>query len=302
MKTYHDLTGDGGSEVAEQVAAQEKALAARMASVDHAVAVMSGKGGVGKSTVAANLAAALAQDGHSIGIVDADVNGPSLAKIMGVREQTVTMGDNGMQPAIGPLGIKVMSMDLFLPDDETPVVWDAPTQQDAYTWRGTMEAGAVREFLADTEWGHVDTLLIDLPPGTDRLPTLVDLLPDLSGTIVVTIPTAVSELVVSKSIRMAREHLQTPVIGLVENMTTYTCPHCGEEEPLFPAQTPQPDTLDVPALGKIPFDPRVAAAADEGQLFANRYEALPAAQSFLEIAEKVQQFLDEETSTAENTK
>jgi ATP-binding protein involved in chromosome partitioning len=293
MKTYHDLTGDGGSEVAEQVAAQEKALEARMASVEHAVAVMSGKGGVGKSTVAANLATALAQEGRSVGVVDADVNGPSLAKIMGVRDQTVTMGNDGMQPATGPLGIKVMSMDLFLPDDETPVVWDAPTQQDAYTWRGTMEAGAVREFLGDTEWGSLDTLLIDLPPGTDRLPTLVDLLPDLSGTIVVTIPSAVSELVVSKSIEMAREHLQTPVIGLVENMTTYTCPHCGEVAPLFPAQNSQATTLKVPALGHIPFDPRMAAAADEGQLFVQHYDALPASQALHQIAEKVQQFLDE---------
>lgn len=293
MKTYHDLTGDGGSEVAEQVAAQEKALAARMASVDHVVAVMSGKGGVGKSTVAANLAAALAQDGQSVGVVDADVNGPSLAKIMGVRDQTVTVGENGMQPATGPLGIKVMSMDLFLSEDETPVVWDAPTHQDSYTWRGTMEAGAVREFLADTEWGVLDTLLVDLPPGTDQLPTLVDLLPDLSGTIVVTIPSAVSKLVVSKSIEMAREHLQTPVIGLVENMTTYTCPHCGEEGPLFPAQDEQGPELGVPALGQIPFDPRVASAADEGQLFVEHYGTLPAGQALQQIAENVRQFLDD---------
>lgn len=292
MKTYHDLTGDGGAEVAEQVAAQEQALEDRMASVDHVVAVMSGKGGVGKSTVTANLAAALAQDGRSIGVVDADVNGPSLAKIMGVRDQTVTVGENGMQPALGPLGIKVMSMDLFLPEDETPVVWDAPTQEDAYTWRGTMEAGAVREFLSDTEWGALDALLVDLPPGTDRLPTLVDLLPDLSGTIVVTIPSAVSQLVVSKSIRMAREQLQTPVIGLVENMTSYTCPHCGEEEPLFPARETQAPELDVPVLGKIPFDPRVAAAGDEGQVFVEHYGTLPAGQAMIRIAEEIETFLN----------
>lgn len=292
MKTYHDLTGDGGSEVAAQVAAQEKALAARLASVTHVVAVMSGKGGVGKSTVAANLAAALAQDGQSIGVVDADVNGPSLAKIMGVRDQTVTVGENGMYPATGPLDIKVMSMDLFLPDDETPVVWDAPTQEDAYTWRGTMEAGAVREFLADTEWGALDTLLVDLPPGTDRLPTLVDLLPNLSGTIVVTIPSAVSKLVVSKSIQMVREQLQTPVIGLVENMTTYVCPHCGEEESLFPSQSAQAADLGVQSLGGIPFDPRVAAAADEGLLFMEHYDELPAGLALHRIAVEVQQFLD----------
>lgn len=297
MKSYHDVVTEKGSEVADQVAEQRRELDARMASVDYVVAVMSGKGGVGKSTVAANLGAALAQRGRPIGIVDADVNGPSLAKIMGVRDQPVQTGSNGMQPAAGPLGIKVMSMDLFLPEDETPVVWDAPTQEDAFTWRGTMEAGAVREFLADTEWGDLDTLLIDLPPGTDRLPTLVDLLPGLTGTIVVTIPSAVSTLVVRKSIEMAREHLQTPVAGLVENMTTYVCPHCGEEGPLFPGAGEEggadlADELGVPSLGRIPFDPQVAAAADAGELFLTSHGDNPAGQAFREIAGSVEEFLD----------
>lgn len=294
MKSYHDIAGDGGSEVAEQVAAQRERLKRRMASVDHVVAVMSGKGGVGKSTVAVNLAAALAENGAPVGIVDADVNGPSVAKMMGVRGQDVTTETEGVQPADGPLSIKVMSMDLFLPDDTTPVVWDAPTQTDAFTWRGTMEAGAVREFLSDTGWGALEVLVVDLPPGTDKLPTLVDLLPDLSGTIVVTIPSAVSQLVVSKSIQMAREWLQTPVIGLVENMTIYTCPHCGESAPLFP--TEDENALDVPHLGRIPFDPRMASAADEGTLFVQRYGALPAAEAIREIAEEVRQFLSRRPS------
>lgn len=297
MKSYHDVAGDGGSEVAEQVAAQRDRLEARMAAVDHVIAVMSGKGGVGKSTVAVNLAASLAKGGQAIGIVDADVNGPSIAKMTGVRGQNVATGEKGMQPAKGPLGIKVMSMDLFLPDDETPVVWDAPTQQDAFTWRGTMEAGAVREFLSDTDWGALDVLVIDLPPGTDKLPTLVDLLPDLSGTVVVTIPSVVSQLVVSKSIRMAREWLQTPVIGLVVNMSSYVCPHCGEEEPLFPADEDRSPAaeLEVPSLGQIPFDPRVASAADEGVVFVQHYSALPVAQAIQQIADEVGQFLDQAT-------
>lgn len=298
MKTYHDITGDGGSSVAEQVAEQDKELEARMASVDHVVAVMSGKGGVGKSTVAVNLAGALAREGQAVGIVDADVNGPSVAKMMGVRDQSVETGTDGVEPAEGPLGIKVMSMDLFLPDAETPVVWEAPTQEDAYTWWGTMEAGAVREFLADTEWGTLDVLLVDLPPGTDRLPMLDDLLPDLSGTVVVTIPSAVSQLVVSKSVEMAREWLDTPIIGLVENMVTYVCPHCGEEEPLFSAQDGQAGDLDVPALGGIPFDPRVASAADEGILFVQHYDAVPAGEAMSRIAENVEVFLNDGNGTA----
>lgn len=300
MKTYHDITGDGGSDVAGQVAEQKKRLTERMAAVDHVVAVMSGKGGVGKSTVTVNLAAAMALEGQSVGIVDADVNGPSVATMAGVRDQQVTAGEHGMRPAEGALGIKVMSMDLFLPDDETPVVWEAPTQHDAYTWRGTMEAGAVREFLADTDWGALDVLLIDLPPGTDRLPTLVDLLPTLSGTIVVTIPSAVSHLVVSKSIRMAQEWLQTPVIGLVENMSSYVCPHCGKEEPLFPAsEKRQADQQDLPLLGRIPFDPRVAAAADDGVLFVERYGTTPTARAIRRIAEEVRQFLAQQIPVQE---
>lgn len=297
MKSYHDIAGDGGSEVADQVAAQRNRLKARMASVDHVVAVMSGKGGVGKSTVTVNLAAALAKEGQAIGIVDADINGPSVAKMTGVRDQKVKTGADGMQPAEGPFGIKVMSMDLFLPEDETPVVWDAPTQHDAYTWRGTMEAGAVREFLSDTNWGALDVLLIDLPPGTDKLPTLVDLLPTLSGTIVVTIPSAVSQLAVSKSIQMAREWLQTPVIGLVENMTAYVCPHCGKSAPLFPSA--EEGTLDVPHLGPIPFDPRLATAADEGLLFVQHYGALPAAEAIQQMAEKVKRFLTRRAEVTE---
>lgn len=301
MKTYHDITGDGGSNVADQVAAQKKRLTARMTTVDHVVAVMSGKGGVGKSTVTVNLAAAMAQDGRSIGIVDADINGPSIAKMAGVRDQQVAADEHGMQPVESALGVKVMSMDLFLPDDETPVVWEAPTQHDAYTWRGTMEAGAVREFLADTDWGVLDVLLIDLPPGTDKLPTLVDLLPALSGTIVVTIPAAVSQLVVSKSIQMAKQWLQTPVIGLVENMTEYVCPHCGEKEPLFPAngKEQQATEWDAPLLGRIPFDPRMAVAADEGMPFVRHHEALPAARALRQVAEDVNRFLSQRTEVQE---
>lgn len=292
MKSYYDITGDGGSSVAEQVGMQKRRLKERMASVDDVVAVMSGKGGVGKSTVAVNLAAALGQKGQEVGIVDADINGPSIAKMMGVRDQTVTVGGEAMSPASGPVGVKVMSMDLFLDEDETPVVWEAPTQGDAFTWRGTMEAGAVREFLADTEWGSLDVLIVDLPPGTDRLPTLVDLLPGLSGTVVVTIPSAVSELVVGKSIEMAREWLQTPIIGLVENMVTYVCPHCGEEGALFPREEGSRRDLDVAVLGGIPFDPRVASAGDDGRVFVEQYEAVPAGQAMRKIAEEVEAFLN----------
>lgn len=289
MKTYKDITGDGGSNIVEQVTEQAKRVKSRLASVRHIVAVMSGKGGVGKSSLTVNLAAALALQNHAVGILDADLNGPSIAKMAGVRDYRPQQNEGGIIPAMANLNIKVMSMDLFLQDDHTPVLWDAPTQKDAFTWRGMMEAAALREFLSDTEWGELDFLLIDLPPGTDKLPNLVDVLPRLSGAVIVTIPSAVSQMVVSKSITMAKDLLKAPVIGLVENMSAYICAHCGEEEELFPSGEVENIAARhaVPFLGKIPFDPRIARAGDEGRFFLAKHLETPAGQAIWEIAERV---------------
>ena len=296
MKTYKDLPADGGSNIIGQVTQQVNRLQKRLASVRHTVAIMSGKGGVGKSSVTANLASALGLRGHSVGVIDADINGPSIAKMMGVRGQQIDYGDDGVKPALSPLGIKVMSMDLFLKDDETPVLWEAQTQKDAFTWRSTMEMSALREFLSDTEWGTLDYLLIDLPPGTDRLPNLVDLLPDLGGTIVVTIPSGVSQLVVKKSLTMAKKLLNAPVIGVVENMAAYVCADCGKTEDLFPSgHTEQmARQFDVSLLGKIPFDPRISIAADEGSVFVDEYRNTPAGRTLMALAEKIEAFFNRE--------
>ncbi len=294
MKTYKDITGDGGSNIVEQVTEHARKLSKRLASVKHIIAVMSGKGGVGKSSVTVNLAAALAMGGQAVGIVDADINGASIAKMTGVRGQALQINKNGVQPAVGELGIKVMSIDLFLSEENSPVVWDAPTQKDAFTWRGMAEANAIREFFGDTEWGELDFLLIDLPPGTDKLPNIIDLLPRISGTIIVTIPSLLSQFVVEKSIKMAREVLQTPVIGLVENMSAFVCAHCGKSEELFPGGHVEKLAAahDIPFLGKIPFDPRMAQAADEGRLFLPENRELPSAKAVLEITEQVKKFLE----------
>ena len=296
MKTYKDLPADGGSNIVGQVTQQVNRLQQRLASVRHTVAIMSGKGGVGKSSVTANLASALGLRGHSVGVIDADINGPSIAKMMGVRGQQIDYGDDGVKPALSPLGIKVMSMDLFLKDDETPVLWEAQTQKDAFTWRSTMEMSALREFLSDTEWGTLDYLLIDLPPGTDRLPNLVDLLPDLGGTIVVTIPSGVSQLVVKKSLTMAKKLLNAPVIGVVENMAAYVCADCGKTEDLFPSGHTEEmvSQFEVSLLGKIPFDPRISIAADEGSVFVDEYRNTPAGRILMALAEKIETFVNRE--------
>src|ERR671924_1453084 len=216
-KRYKDVAGDGGSNIAGQVEQQHARLRERLAGVRWIIAVVSGKGGVGKSSLTASLANCFALDGERVGVLDADLNGPTMAKMLGVRGQRLVMDADGVTPPASALGVKVMSMDLLLPSDATPLTWQAPTQDEAHTWRGAMEANALREFLADTDWGALDLLLLDLPPGTDRLITVASLVPGLAGTVIVTIASDVSHLVVRKSITVASE-AKAPVLGLVENM------------------------------------------------------------------------------------
>ncbi len=274
MKRYRDIAGDGGSDIVGQVEAQQARLTARLKDVRATIAVVSGKGGVGKSSVTANLAGAFALAGARVGVLDADLNGPTMATMLGVRGRTLVVTDAGVEPPAGALGIRVMSMDLLLADDATPLTWEAPTQAEAHTWRGAMEANAVREFLADTGWGPLDVLLIDLRPGTDRLATIAGLVPGLSGAVVVTIPSDVSRLVVRRSLTVARQ-VGTPVLGLVENMAG-----------VFPG--PGGETLareaEVPFLGRVPFDPALAAAADRGEPYVAAAPEAPAARALTAIA------------------
>lgn len=295
-KRYRDIAGDGGSNVAAQVAEQVQRLKTRLAGVRSIVAVMSGKGGVGKSTITTNLAAFFALQGWRVGVVDADINGPSLAKMFGVRGQRVQLDAAGVVPVTGPLGMQLISMDLFLEEDKTPVLWNGPTHE-TFFWRGTMEMHTLREFLSDVQWGALDLLLLDLPPGTDRLATLHDLLPDLQGTVVVTIPSDVSHLIVLKSITMAREVLHTPIIGLVENMTSYLCPGCGETHPLFGRNADTDVSLGVPLLGSVPFDPRMATAGDRGVPYIMEYGTSLAGQMLSQVGKRVEAFL---TTTAQS--
>jgi len=287
MKKYKDIAGDAGSNIIDQVVEQMARLKARMAGIKTKVAVMSGKGGVGKSAITANLAAAFAMKGSAVGILDADLNGPTIAKMIGVRGQRLRIGEEGVHPALGPLGIKVMSMDLFLPRDETPVIWDAPTQQDSFVWRATLEVSVLREFLSDAAWGELDLLLIDLPPSADSVSNMAGLLPEIDGSILVTIPSGVSQLVVKKSIAVAKETLKAPPLGLVENMAAYLCPRCGAEEELFHPGDSEGTaaSLGIPFLGRVPFDPRISIFSDQGVPFLMRYADSPAGRAILQIAE-----------------
>ena len=274
MKRYRDIAGDGGSDIAGQVEAQQARLRSRLAAVKRIVAVVSGKGGVGKSSLTAGLAACFATDGRRVGVLDADLNGPTMAKMLGVRGRQLVVTGDGVEPPRSALGVMVMSMDLLLPTDATPLEWEAPTQSESHTWRGTMEANALREFLADTRWGELDLLLLDLPPGADRLATVAALVPGLAGSVVVTIPSDVAHLVVRRSITVAAR-ARAPVLGLVENMAG-----------LFPG----PDAAalareaGIPFLGRVPFDPELAAAADRGEAFVALRPEAPAARALRAVA------------------
>ena len=285
--------GDGGSNILTQVEEFLARLRARMARVRKKLAVTSGKGGVGKSVLTANLAAVLAADGWRVGVLDADLNGPSMAKMLGVRGRRLQLSSDGVHPAEGPLGVKVLSIDLFLPGDRAPLTWEAPTQQDAFVWRETMEATALRELLADTAWGDLDLLLVDLPPGAPRLPTLAGLLPDLDGALVVTIPSEVSHLVVGRSVELARAH-GVRLLGLVENMAGYLCPACGAVGELFVGDSRSlAEAFGLPILGRIPFDPRIARCADRGVLYAVEHPEAAAAQALRELAARLSALLSE---------
>lgn len=292
MKNYKELPSDSGSNIIGQVTAQANRVQKRLASVKHTVAIMSGKGGVGKSSLTANLATALTLEGNTVGVVDADINGPTLAKMLGVRNATLEYSQTGVKPAITLLGTKLISMDLLLAEDDAPVIWNAHSQKDAFTWRSTMEVSALREFIADTEWDALDYLLLDLPPGTDRLPNVTELIPNLGGVVVVTIPSEVSQLVVKKSVTMARNILNVPIIGVVENMAFYVCQHCGEEEPLFSNEGSLDSTFQQAILGRVPFDPRLARASDTGTPYLNEYPDAPASKALMEVAEKIQTFFE----------
>lgn len=294
MKSYHDVVAEGTSDIASQVSDQARRVADRLSTVSNVVAVMSGKGGVGKSTVTANLATVLARRGLSVGILDADLNGASMARLTGVLGTEIRHSDGGVEPAVAQGGVKVMSIDLFLSADGEPVLWDAPTQRDAFTWRTMMEMAAQREFLSDTAWGKLDFLLIDLPPGTERLPNLADLVPRLAGSIVVTIPSEVSQFVVQKAISMAKSVARVPLIGIVENMATHVCEHCGHEEELFPGGTVEEMAArnEVEYLARIPFDRRMAISADRGVAFVAAHAGSPADAAFDRVADRVVAFCE----------
>jgi ATP-binding protein involved in chromosome partitioning len=278
------------AKVVQQITEQMKAVKGRMASVRHKLVVMSGKGGVGKSMTTVNLALAFARQGHKVGVLDVDLNGPCVPQMLGMRGRRFTITPEGALPPVGPLGLKVGSMDFFL-DELAPVRWKGPMDLSP-VWLGLMEMNVIREFIADIVWGDVDYLLTDLPPvaAADKPPVIAGFIPDLDGAIVVTTPSEVASDVVRKSIAYARD-LGINVLGMVENMSIYRCPHCGVESELFEGDTEALcRALDLPLLGRIPFDRTLAKSFDKGvPLIDGDY---PTLKRFDEIVTRIKTLLD----------
>lgn len=276
MKKYSDIEGDGGSRIVEQVTEMAAGLSRRMEKIRHQVAIVSGKGGVGKSVVTANIATTMAANGHRVGVLDADINGSSIPHLLGVKESEPERGKDGISPLTGINGIKVMSIDFMLDSRETSVKWEGPAQSHA--WIGAIEATALRELLADTEWGELDYLFIDTPPVLSHVNDLSGFLPGLSGALLVTIPSEISYKIVLKTIARVKE-LGIPIIGLVENMKGYACVHCGGHNKLFEGDDMEEAvSYMVPYLGAVPF-------ADSSRLVEDAV-AGPLHEAFVGICEK----------------
>jgi ATP-binding protein involved in chromosome partitioning len=263
IRTYAELTAEDRSRLAEQVAAQRAKIETRLAAVRHTVAVMSGKGGVGKSFVTARLARALAAAGSAVGVLDADLHSPTAARMLGLVGSKLVVREDGVVPPAGAGGVRVISTDLLLAEG-APLAWREPAHEK-FVWRGTLEAGMLREFLGDVAWGKLDLLLVDLPPGTNRLDTLVELVPNLSGVIAVTIPSDASLRAVSRALRAVQAQ-GVRVLGIVENMSGYACPSCGETGPLFAgdAAAKLAEATSATVLARLPFHAAAQRAADTG--------------------------------------
>lgn len=264
-----EMTADERQEIgvggAEQVGAAE-----RLNHIRRVVAVMSGKGGVGKSLVTALLAVALRQDGQEVGVLDADVSGPSIPKMFGLHGAP-PMGPIGIGPAETGTGIKVMSINLLLPREDEAVIW-----------RGPLISSAIKQFWGGVVWGDLDWLVVDLPPGTsDAALTVMQSLP-LSGVVLVSSPQELAEMVVRKAARMA-EAMEVPLLGLVENMSYFVCPDGGQRYEVFgPSHGEEmAKRLEVPFLGRLPLDPRISELCDAGKVEAYSTEA------FVRIVQRV---------------
>ena len=301
MKGYYDIPRDGGSNVLEQVAEQRARIADGLAGVRHLVAVGSGKGGVGKSTLTLHLAGALRARGLRIAILDADFNGPSQARMAGVQRAVfvpplstdgsgVATGDRVALPRTAT-GIGVFSMGSLIPESEA-LDFESAARGESHTWRATREFALLGEVLGAFEWGPLDLLLVDLPPGAERTVQFADFLGARASFVLVTIPSEVARGVVARSVA-ALSKVPNRLLGYVENMSGYYCRDCGAIKPLFGSgrgDSPAPTDLGIPCLGAVPFDPELARQCDLG-IPDPGLDGTPAGHALAQTAERLLELL-----------
>ncbi len=253
---------------------EERVLRSRLSNIKHRIAVMSGKGGVGKSTVAVSLAVTLAKQGHKVGLLDADIHGPNLPKMLGLDNKRLQAGADGIIPEPVIDNLAVVSMAFLLENPDNPVVW-----------RGPLKHTVIRQFVADVQWGELDFLIIDLPPGTGDEPlSVAQVIKPMDGSVIVTTPQDVALLDSRKSVVFSQQ-IEVPVLGIVENMSGFNCPHCGAAIDLFKqgGGRKAAEDLKVKFLGAVPLDPQVVIQGDAGQPFVAAFPETKAAQAFTEI-------------------
>ena len=260
-------------EESEEEFKERRQLQSRLCRIRHKVVVLSGKGGVGKSTVAVNIASALMLSGKRVGLLDVDIHGPSIPTMLGLEREKIQAGEEGLIP-IELGGMKVISLGFLLRN-----------QDDAVIWRGPVKMGVIKQFIKDVLWGDLDYLIIDSPPGTGDEPLSVcQLIGALDGAVVVTTPQKVAAVDVRKSITFCRQ-LKVPVLGVVENMSGFACPKCGEITSILCSGGGRriAEDMGVPFLGSIPMDPQIAEACDSGHVFVHHYAKSPTAKIMMDI-------------------
>ena len=271
MKSYFDLGGDGGSDVMGQVISQKEKIKARLSSVSHLLPIASGKGGVGKSTISMQLAVTLNQLGKKVSLLDADLNGPSLARLSGLRKVTLVPGEAGLIVPKTESGIGVISLGSVVPETNA-VEFQSVAQGDSHVWRAAKEFATLADIIGATDWGCLDILLVDLPPGAERCFQFAEFFGLKASFVMISIPSEISQGVVNRAVAAIRR-TGSSIAGYIENMSGYYCVETGEVKPLFPSGNLR---IDVPLLGRIPFDPELAECCDKGLTVADRPDSLTA--------------------------
>lgn len=269
MKSYYDIVGDGGSGIAEQVRAQRELVARALAGVRHRVAVGSGKGGVGKSTLTLELVRSLHRRGLAVAVLDADLNGPSQAHLAGVGSTPlVPCGQDGLAMPTSPEGFGVVSVGSLVPESEAV---EFQGEGDSHIWRATREFTFLGQLLGAVRWGKLDFLMIDLPPGAERTFQYAEFLGEETAFVLVSTPSELARGVVSRSVA-ALGRRPNRLLGYIDNMCGYYCSACDDTKPLFP-ETGTAE-LGIPCLGRVPFDPELARAG--GKVASGTRDALDA--------------------------